>query len=383
MKDSKIQIIGKDGLFNYLKEDNRGFLHIKTRKSWADQEHEIRKQTFRNFHFSKDFKGLIIKNCKFYDCEFENIFGFFLIFKKCKFFNCRFVNSRFSHGQFGWDELEFNDCYFRNVEIDEGDLSRTFFNSCHLQGLQLLGMECHAVHFTACHIENSQFQGLVSTYEKGKAIQEEYEDLLIGHCEILYCYFSNTDLTNSSIIESTLYMCAFVDCVLNNHTIEPTEKGLHPNYASMDFQTILKSDLSNVEVLKKYFNIGTSNIKEAVGSISTELNLRKIFISYSFKDRAFAKRIAEGLLQRGLKTFFWENDAPGGEPLEDIMTKNVRKHDRILFIASEDSIKSKACQFELTEGRRRQEETWETLFYPIHIDSFLFTVKKNQIRPIE
>lgn len=317
MADTKTHIIGKNGFFKYLALESPEFLYIKKRKVWTDQEHEIRKRSFKNLHFTKDFNGLVINNCKFYDCEFENIFGFFLIFKKCKFFNCRFVNSRFSHGQFGWDELEFNDCYFRNVEVDEGDLSRAFFNNCHLQGFQLLGMESHAVHFIACQIENSQFQALVSTYKSDEATQEEYPDLLLASCEILYSYFSNTDFSNSSIVDSSLYMCAFIDCILGNNTIEPNAKGLHPNYASMDFQTILKSSLSNADVLKKYFNIGTPNIKQVVKEVSRELNLKKIFISYSFKDRAFAKRLADGLLQRGLIIFFWENDAPAGEFLED------------------------------------------------------------------
>jgi hypothetical protein len=45
-------------------------------------------------------------------------------------------------------------------------------------------------------------------------------------------------------------------------------------------------------------------------------------------------------------------------------------------------LKSKACQFELYEGRKKQKATWENIFSPIHIDDFLFLVKKNQIRPI-
>ncbi|MFJ7759222.1 hypothetical protein ACQKK3_16545, partial [Pedobacter suwonensis] len=42
-----------------------------------------------------------------------------------------------------------------------------------------------------------------------------------------------------------------------------------------------------------------------------------------------------------------------------------------------------ACQFELSEGRKKQAETWETILFPIHIDQFLFTVSKNKIHPVE
>lgn len=79
----------------------------------------------------------------------------------------------------------------------------------------------------------------------------------------------------------------------------------------------------------------------------------------------------------------WEKDAPGGGYLEDIMSNNVRSHETLLFIASQHSLKSKACQFELSEGNKMQEETWNNIFFPIHIDNYLFEIKENQIRPIE
>ena len=65
------------------------------------------------------------------------------------------------------------------------------------------------------------------------------------------------------------------------------------------------------------------------------------------------------------------------------MYKNVYNHDMMLFIASEHSLKSKACQFELSTGRKKQEETWQNIFFPVHIDNYLFEVKQNQIRPLD
>ncbi len=65
------------------------------------------------------------------------------------------------------------------------------------------------------------------------------------------------------------------------------------------------------------------------------------------------------------------------------MTSGIGAHDKLLFIASEHSIRSKACQFELTTARKKQEVSWENVFFPITIDDYLFKVKKNQIRPVE
>lgn len=342
----------------------------------------IKSHTFTGYTFTKDF-SVLFQKCKFHHCVFENIWAFFLDLKKCEFINCEFRNSRFSHAQPGWNELIFRDCYFRNVEFDEGYMANTIFERCYLIGLDLIGQELFNTHFLDCHIENSQFQSVVYYPPDYDIADETAEDIVFRDCNIEFCYFATSDFRNSTFYDSTLYLCAFINCILANESIIAENKNLAPNYASLDFQTILKSDLTDPVVLQNYFNIQLPDVKEQVEKISSRMAFKKVFISYSFKDKEFASALNEILVKSGIKTFLWEKDAPGGIYLEDIMSKNVRDHDTLLFIASEHSIKSKACQFELSEGRKKQEETWNNVFFPIHIDNYIFEVRQNQIRPVD
>ena len=117
--------------------------------------------------------------------------------------------------------------------------------------------------------------------------------------------------------------------------------------------------------------------------LTENIEYQSIFISYSFKDKQFAKNLFDQLKLKNIETFLWEYDAIGGETLPNIMSNNIKNKDRILFIASANSIKSKACQFELSQGRKKQAESWKNVLFPIHIDNFLFEVKKDDIRPKE
>lgn len=108
-----------------------------------------------------------------------------------------------------------------------------------------------------------------------------------------------------------------------------------------------------------------------------------LFISYSFVDKDFVHRLNDSLRNSGVNTFLWEKDAPFGETLKNIMYENVHQYDRVLFVASENSIKSPACQYELSQARHRQDKLWKTILFPIHIDSFLFEISKENIRPRE
>ena len=115
--------------------------------------------------------------------------------------------------------------------------------------------------------------------------------------------------------------------------------------------------------------------------MTSKIEFQSIFISYSFKDKKFAQRINGELIRRGILTYLWENDSPGGKPLKEIMSEGVRDKDRVLFIASINSLKSQACHFELTEGRKKQERTWDNVLFPIHIDDYLFELDEESIRP--
>lgn len=374
-------INSKDSLLKYLKKTDSSKLK-KNKPSLDRQEYEVRRKTFEGYTFTKDFVGIEFHNCKFIDCIFENIWGFFLILKKCKFENCEFKNSRYSHLEFCWEELQFIKCRFRNVQWDEGALFNIWFEDCTFISFNMLGMvPLSYVCFTNCTIENSQFQSIVF-YKDTSEIDRNIEDLVFQSCEIEFSYFNGVDLRNSFFIETGIYKSCFIDCEFQKNTITRTTEIKFPSYASIDFQSIIKSERFDHSILKKYFNIHEPDIKNLVKGITTKIDFRSVFISYSFKDKNFANLLNSELNKHGVKTFLWEKDAPGGHTLQEIMSGNIKKHDKILFIASANSIKSKACQYELSEGRKKQESSWETVFFPIHIDDFLFTVKKSQIRPI-
>lgn len=380
-KIQKMEIDSKTGLLKHLEKDDKKKAK-KNMPSLDKQEFEIKNKTFEGYTFTKEFVGLDFKRCKFIECKFENIWGFFMLFHKCSFENCEFKNSRFSHLEMYWDDLEFKKCLFRNVQWDEGALFNISFEECNLYGFSMLGMvPLSYVCFTKCSIENSQFQSLIY-YKDPKEIDDEVEDLVFKNCEVEFSYFNGVDLRNSFFIDTGIYRSSFINCEFKTNTIRRTTDAKFTSYASIDFQSLIKSDVFDPNILKNYFKIQEPDIKNIIKNITSKIDFKTVFISYSFKDKAFANLLNTELNKRGIKTFIWEKDAPGGHTLEEIMSGNITKHDKVLFIASENSIKSKACQFELSEGRKKQEATWETIFFPIHIDNFLFSVKKDQIRPI-
>lgn len=384
MDKSKIEIKGSVHLLEYLKDNFPKNIGVP-KKGFGEKEHRVVRKTFRNYSFTGDFHVIEFEGVKFIDCEFNGIWGFLCVFQNCEFEGCGFRNCRFSHIEENWVFLNFTKCYFRNIELDEGSVFRLTFDSCTIMNLTMSSLTpSENIRFYKCQVEESHFAGLQDYTEEKVDRDLEFIDILFSECTIDSTNFHSIDFRNSVFFNTILYKSGFIDCKLDKDCLILTKELKYESYASMDFQTILKSDELSEGTLSKYFNIKNKvNLRQVISSMTTPKIFSTVFISYSFKDTVFAKKITESLNKRGIRTFLWEKDAPGGKPLEEIMTSGITAHDKLLFIASENSIRSKACQYELTTARKKQEASWENIFFSIYIDDYLFKVKKEQIRPVE
>jgi uncharacterized protein YjbI with pentapeptide repeats len=322
-----------------------------------------------------DFQGFSFINCKFDNCDFLRE----ITFRACIFDNCSFNNS-FLH-DFNFFECDLLNITFRNSKLTYfkfGDslISDTKFESC---------PEILEFYFGGCEFKNLIFKDVYLAHTR-----------FVGHtlrkCEFKLAFlnslldnnqFLHFDLTDSVFRKCILSQTTFSNCLISNNSIDKSNSSKGNEFSFIDFQSIIQSESIEPIVLENCFGINESIIKEKITEVATKIEYQTIFISYSFKDKAFASNLNDALKRKGISTFLWEKDAPGGKGLKKIMKESVKKQDRLLFIASENSVKSKACHFELSEGRMKQEILWQDILFPIHIDNFLFEIGKDDIRPID
>ncbi|MCA6601714.1 MAG: pentapeptide repeat-containing protein, partial [Pseudanabaena sp. M57BS1SP1A06MG] len=203
--------------------------------------------------------------CKFFNCEFDGIFGFFLSLQDCEFHKCHFRNCRFSHFEYigddaSWDSVQFKDCYFAGLRFDEGEMYNIFFDNCSIEYINL-GLEAtENIWFTECKIGDSFFIGFENTKDENSDGEDDFPDVMFEESVLDNCVFIKSDFGNSYFQNASLYMCAFIDCVLTAQTFFMDKPAKYPNYATMDFQTILKSDNIDFDILQEYFHIHTPDI---------------------------------------------------------------------------------------------------------------------------
>jgi hypothetical protein len=107
-------------------------------------------------------------------------------------------------------------------------------------------------------------------------------------------------------------------------------------------------------------------------SNSASNNLQSTFISYGGPDHAFAKRLNEVLRLRGVQTFFFQDDAPPGDKLHDVMREGVNAHDRVILVCSKASLERRGLLNELEETLAREaRDGGATYLLPIRLDDYV------------
>jgi uncharacterized protein YjbI with pentapeptide repeats len=319
-------------------------------------------------------------------------------FTSSKFRNCTFKSVNFKHSTFHISE--FYDCTFINCDLYKVDFievlfENTIFFYCTIVGIDLSDTETNRLKFSNCNElldlkirgsleRNIEFFSCNINFLDIEPIKEKYSDSFIFEdCIVKESSFDRINFNNSSFDDCSLSLNQFSACIFDDDTFINENSTPGNEFNLIDIRTILNSPILNIDLLTSLFGVQNPFIKEYLVELTSELNLQSIFISYSFKDSAFAKGINSILKEKGVLTFLWEDNSEGGKRLNNIMESNINSKDRILFIASENSIKSEACQFELSQGQIKQDITWKEVLFPIHIDNFLFEVTKEQIRPQE
>jgi uncharacterized protein YjbI with pentapeptide repeats len=338
---------------------------------------------------------------KFYDCEFKDCdltSGLFWMctFQKCTFQNC--IMDRVVLRKCEIDSCKFIKCNSRfYLNISEAYIYHTSFSNCSFEGIEISGTDTYDVEFKNSTLSMGRFQANF-TYRFNLAItpkeyldaddkkllkeKKHFEDVIFHDCIADFMDFRMMNFIDTEFKRCELSKCAFTDCKLYEYNFDESnnQKGWGTNL--IDLSTLIESENISQSVLKTMFNISGS-IQPEIKELLNKKILSSVFISYSLKDNKIANAINNSLKTLGVTTFLWERDAPGGKTLKHIMKSSIDSKDRILFIASENSLKSEACHFELSEGRKKQDLLWKTILFPIHIDNFLFEIEKDQIRPKE
>jgi len=94
------------------------------------------------------------------------------------------------------------------------------------------------------------------------------------------------------------------------------------------------------------------------------------FISYATADQEFAERIHADLQANGVRCWFAPHHIQGGQKLHQQIDEAVRVYDRLLLIVSEQSMKSRWVETEISKARKRELRERRRMLFPLRLVEF-------------
>ncbi len=100
------------------------------------------------------------------------------------------------------------------------------------------------------------------------------------------------------------------------------------------------------------------------------------FISYSHKDKDFAKRLYNDLRDNGIRCWFAQEDMRIGDEIRSEIDKSIRGYDKLLIILTKDSVESRWVQKEVETAFEKEAQQENIVLFPIRLDGAVMETNK-------
>lgn len=231
---------------------------------------------------------------------------------------------------------DLRNAYLANAQLDDADLRQCNLLGANLQGASLRRANLQFALFTACLMDGADLLGAVCG----------------GTC------FSRMNLSKVRHLARVQHSRA-------------SELGLETLTASASQLPIEFVRGCGIE----------DDLIAMIKSRATSTNRRfySAFISYSHKDREFARRLHDSLQNAGVRCWRDEKDLKPGDDIHEAVNRGIEEQERILLCASRHSLSSWWVEAELetafSKERSIAEETSQRmpLLIPLNMDDYMFS----------
>jgi hypothetical protein len=241
-----------------------------------------------------------------------------------------------------------------NVDFSDAELSWAILTNANLTGANLSkanlgGAKLFGVLLTNANLSETKLYdtNLSSAYLKGANFHQ---------AKALRTLFTNVDLSEARGLE----------------TVQ------HHGPSSIGIDTIIASQGKIPEIFLRGAGIPPSiieTIPSLIGSLNP-IDFYSCFISYSSKDKDFAERLYADLQAKGVSCWLDKEDLKIGEMFRPRIDEAIRRHDKLLLVLSQHSVKSAWVETEVETAFEKERRYKKLMLFPIRLDEAVIRTRQ-------
>jgi hypothetical protein len=261
----------------------------------------------------------------------------------------------------------------RDTTLDRANLSGASLNNADLSGADLSGANLSGAslnnaYLIEANLSSADLRGaylIAANFSVAYLCGADLSDAYLIAANLSEAHLSGADFTGASFSGTML-------ATSDLSQAKGLESVHHRGPSAIGIDTFFLSGGNIPEVFLRGAGVPDDFLQYAVSLAGTPFEFYSAFISYSSKDDDFAKRLYADLQAKGVRCWFFPDDAKWGEPKWGEIDVGIRIHDKLVVICSEHSLQSGPVLREIERALQREDREHKSVLFPVRIDDYIF-----------
>jgi uncharacterized protein YjbI with pentapeptide repeats len=270
---------------------------------------------------------------------------------------------------------------FSKANLNFADFGRTELN----MGVQFTA-EIRDSNFSEAHLGYTSFIGASLSrisFKGTKFFRTNFSEANLAEIDLSSAYldsvnFSKANLHSLNLGQTKILRITFDDVDLSE--MDGLEQVEHLAPSSVGIDTIYKSKGNIPEVFLRGCGVPENMITfmHSLAGQAKAFEFYSCFISYSSKDTDFAERLHADLQSKGVRVWYFPEDAKWGETVWGEIDRSIKVYDKLIVVLSENSLQSGPVNREIERALIREDKEGKGILFPIRIDDYIFNTWEHE-----
>jgi TIR domain/Pentapeptide repeats (8 copies) len=275
--------------------------------------------------------------------------------------------------------VEFDNAVLNQTDFSGANLTGAHFEAADLKETDLRNANLDGAHFLYANLSGANLEGAILTNTNLVSVNLKCADM--GRAKLMGAYLLDADLTDANLTNSVVGVSpigetdfARVDLSL----VRGLEEVVHIASSVISIDTIYLSGGNIPEIFLRLCGVPKEMIEFAHSLRGTSFKLYSCFISHSAKDKRFCERLYADLQAKGVRVWYFPEDAKWGETVWGEIDRSIKVYDKLIVVLSENSLQSGPVNREIERALNREDKEGKGILFPIRIDDYIFDTWEHE-----